>query len=176
MKTKLLLAAGLAAVTFVGVGAHKAMAVSTSGNIEATILNAVTLTAATTLDFGRISPGTLNTVVYVDATGARSITAGNGTLIAGGGEQEGTFNLDGTDGETVTIDVPADATVTVTNGTDTLEIDTFEWSYDGGAATVGDGTVVLAVGGPDVLAIGAEVTVEPTDSVGTYTGDRKSVV
>lgn len=171
MKTKFLLAAGLAAVTFAGVGAHKAMAITTSGNIEATILEAITLAAVDTLDFGRIAPGTIDTVVYVAATtGARSITAGDGTLVAGGGEQDGTFNLDGSDGLTVTIDVPADATVTVTNGTDTLEVDSFEWSYDGGATTVGDGTVVLAVGGPDVLSVGAELTVEALDSAGTYTG------
>ena len=171
MKTKLLLAAGLAAVTFAGVGAHKAMAITTSGNIEANILAAITLTAVDTLDFGRIAPGTIDTVVYVAATtGARSITAGDGTLVAGGGEQDGTFNLDGSDGLTVTITVPADGAITVANGLDTLEVDSFEWSYDGGATTVGNGTAVLAVGGPDILSIGAELTVEPTDPAGTYTG------
>jgi spore coat protein U-like protein len=47
---------------------------------------------------------------------------------------------------------------------------TFEWSYDGGATTVGDGTAVLAVGGPDILSVGAEVTVGAADPAGTYTG------
>lgn len=170
MKTKLLLAAGLAAVTFAGVGAHKAMAITTSGNIEATILTAITFTAATTLDFGRVTTGIATTVVQVDADGNRSILSGDGTLIAGGGEQQGTFNLDGTDGQTVTIDIPANATVTVTNGTDFLEVDNFEWSYNGGAINNADGTAVLAAGGPHVLEVGAELTVEATDSVGTYIG------
>ena len=177
MKTKLLLAAGLAAVTFAGVGAHKAMAITTNGNIEANILAAITLTAVDTLDFGRISPGTINTVVYVAATtGTRSITAGDGTLVAGGGEQDGTFNLDGSDGLTVTINVPANGAITVTNGTHTLEVDDFEWSYDGGATTVGDGTAVLAVGGPDILSVGAKVTVGAADSAGTYTGTFPVIV
>lgn len=153
--------------------AHKAYAVTENGSIEAVILEPIVLSAADTLDFGDISPGTAaSTVTIAPGTGARTLASGDAQLVAGGGEQDGTFNLDGADGEIVTIDVPADGSITVLSGADSMDVDGFTWTYNGGAATVGDGTATLAVGGAPghTLSVGATISVTNTQAAGTYTG------
>lgn len=173
MKNKILLSTGLALALVLSGGAyHQAKAVTTAGDVEATILQAITLTAVDDLDFGNIIAGTsLTNVAIVPVTGARSITnAGDATLAGGGGENDGTFNLDGSDTVTVTIDVPADGTVTVTSGANSMPVDAFRWGYNGAGNTLGDGTVALAAGGPHVLSIGATLGVGNAQAAGTYTG------
>ncbi|QQG36911.1 MAG: DUF4402 domain-containing protein [Micavibrio aeruginosavorus] len=174
MTKRILLTTGLAVLALGALGiSHQARAVSDTGDIEATIVQPITFTAVDTLDFGNIAAPTAgtNTVVIAPNTGARTLAGGgDGLLIAGGGEQDGTFNLDGEDTLTVDIDVPADGTVTVTSGANTMNVDVFTWAYDGGGATTGDGSVALAVGGPDVLSVGATLSVGTAQAAGTYTG------
>ena len=129
MNKKILLSAtAVITMTFMA-GIHQAEAITTSGSIDAVILEAITLTAGDTLDFGNIIAGTaLSTVVIAPVTGARTLGSGDAVLAAGGGEQDGTFNLDGTDNATVTIDVPANGTVQVSSGGNDMDVDAFTWS------------------------------------------------
>lgn len=171
MKTRILLTTALAVVALGAVGMSQHVNAATgTGDVDARIVQPITITAVDDLKFGDIAAGTgADTVTIAPITGNRTKGAGDAVLINGGGEQDGTFDLDGEDGLTVTIDVPADGDVVVTSGGDTMAVNTFTWSYDGGGVTTGDGTTVLAVGGPDVLSIGATLSVGAAQPAGTYT-------
>ena len=168
MNKKILLGTGLALTLVLAAGIQEASAVTESGLIEAVILNAITLTAVDDLQFGTIATGAAPSEVTVaPVTGIRTLDSGDAVL-SGGTVADGTFNLDGTDGVTVTIDVPASDTVD--SGGDSMNVIDFAWDYNGGGVTVGDGTVALAAGGPHVLSIGATLQLVGSQPAGTYTG------
>jgi hypothetical protein len=168
MNKRILLATGAAVLTLAAMsGIHNANAVTTSGDVEATILQTITLTAVDELDFGSLTPSGVAGTVVISTAGARSFTGGV-TLVGGGGENNGTFNLDGADGYTVTVDVPASDTVV--SGADSMTVNGFIYSYNAGADNAGDGTAVLAAGGPHVLSMGATLNVAINQPAGQYQG------
>lgn len=178
MKTRILFATGTALVALGAMGmSQQASAITTNSDIQAIIVEPVSLVSVDDLDFGSIAAGTLgsDTVTIAPNTGARTKGAGDAVLIGAVGV-DALLNLDGADGATVTIDVPANGTVTVDFGPESMAVDDFTWSYNGGGATTGDGTAVLAVGGPHGLSIGATLTVGAGQAAGTYTGNFDVVV
>lgn len=166
MKTKLLLAAGLAAVTFVGVGAQKANAVFDDGAITAEILAAISLDCSgAILDFGVVAPSGVIGTVVVPPSGAASDTGG-ATLISGGAA--GVCTLGGDNSQTADITF-VNATETVTSGGDTMTVDNFLMIYDGSAASgslMGDTLTAI----PSNLNVGATLNVGINQAPGTYTG------
>lgn len=145
-------------------------ALTVNGTAEATIIDAIVFSTADVLNFGTISPGAASSVVTIAPnTGARTVS-GDASLVPGGGEQDGTFSLDGTDGEVMTVDIPANGDVTLTATLDTLDVNDFKWSYNGGAVNNTDGTLTLATGGPHVFSVGAALTVPANAVANDYTG------
>lgn len=166
MKTKLLLAAGLAAVSMAGVTIHKANAVTDTGDITAEIIAAIALNCGTALlDFGVVAPsGAIGTVV-VPPSGPAS-GAGGATLVSGGAA--GVCTLGGDIGQTADITV-VNATETVTSGANNMTVDNFLMTYDGSAASASlIGDTLTAV--PSNLNVGGTLNVGINQAPGTYTG------
>lgn len=147
-----------------------AQAVTLSGDVQATILNALSFTKQDALDFGSISAGTTASVVRIAPnSGARSqLAGGTATLVTGGSEADGTFLLDGDGGLTVVINVPA--STNVISGLESMLVDNFIWSYNGGGVQSGTDTATLANPGPATLSIGADLHVDANQAVGVYSG------
>ena len=169
MNKKILLGTGLALTLVLAASVYqKAFAITASGDIEAVILDAISLTPGDDLQFGTIVTGAApSEVTIAPVTGTRTLDSGDAVL-SGGTVGDGTFDLNGTATYPVTIDVPASDTVT--SGANSMNVIDFAWSYNGGAVTVGDGTATLAAAGPHVLSIGATLQLVGSQPAGTYTG------
>lgn len=147
-------------------------AITVTGQAEAVILKALTFTPIDVLDFGTIVPSTSNDSVIAIApnTGARTLVSGAASLIAGGGENDGTFHLDGFDGETVVVEMPANGSVKLQSVMEELDVHDFTWSYNGGPVITGDDTLELATGGPHIFSVGASLTVPQNMADDSYSG------
>jgi len=150
-------AAGLTAIGMAGFTSGDAQAASDTGTANATIVQAIGITAVNSLEFGDILNGAANTVT-VSAAGARSAT--DGTQLIGGTVQAASFNVTGDGSRAYTITLPASATVTGP-GAATMTVDTF--THDAGGAPA-------LTAGADSFNVGANLTVANGQAAGAYTG------
>jgi hypothetical protein len=126
-----------------------------SGNAAARVIAPITLVAGNTLHFGTVY-NTGGTVI-ISVGGVRSGTCPVST--AAPLHSAGTFTVGGETGLTYTTTVPADNTVTITNGTDNMDVDGFNHNATG-----------TIVGGGETFSVGATLTVPAGVSTGAYTG------
>ena len=150
-------AAGLTAIGMAGFTSGDAQAASDTGTANATIVQAIGITAVNSLEFGDILNSAANTVT-VSAAGARSAT--DGTQLIGGTVQAASFNVTGDGSRAYTITLPASATVTGP-GAATMTVDTF--THDAGGAPA-------LTAGADSFNVGANLTVANGQAAGAYTG------
>lgn len=142
---------------FIGFASTAANAATTSGTANATLVTAIAVTSGgTALEFGSI--GIAANTVTVSTAGAR--TATDASQLAGGTPAAANFNVTGTASTNYTVSLPA--SITITNGTDNLTVDSF--THDAGATPALDGT------GADTFNVGADLTIAGTESAGAYTG------
>jgi Mat/Ecp fimbriae major subunit len=150
LKSALVLAAG--ASVFMSGTAHAASATATA---RANILQQVTVTNTSDLQFGTIVTGTAASTVAISATGGRTCGAGltcSGTSTAAG------FTVTGTSGQVVTVS--SDASVTLNNGSGGSM--TASLSPSVSSLTLG------ATGG--TFAVGGTLNVGATQADGAYSG------
>ena len=168
MNKKILLGTGLALTLVLAAGSyHQAFAITSSGGIDAIILEAITLTPVDDLDFGTITSGsTASEVTIAPITGTRSLDSGDAVL-SGGTPADGTFTLDGEDAAIVVVDIPVSDTVV--DGANSMNVINFTWSYNGGPVQTADGPATLAAGA-QTLSIGATLQIAGPQAAGTYAG------
>ena len=135
-------------------------------NATATIIAPIGITAGADLAFGNIIKGAGD--VTVDVNGTRTISASmkpgnqNGTITAG------VFNVSGEAAYTYTITLPANDVVTITDGSDPMDVNDFNCftATDNDAGVSG----TLNGSGTDVITVGATLTVAADQATGAYTG------
>jgi len=123
-----------------------------------------TLTNTAGLDFGRFVAATGGTVV-VSATGLRSRTGGvillNSPSVAAAAFAVGTSGNRGTKLKSFILTLPANGTVRLTSGSNSMAVGSFVSSPAAGT-TVSISTTTASVG--------ASLTVAPNQAAGTYSG------
>ncbi len=116
---------------------------SATASAAATILTPIAISNTVDMNFGNLaSSGTAGTCVL--ATDASRSTTGGVTIMAGGTITAASFTVTGVAAATYTITLPAGAT-TVSDGTNTMTIDTWA-SNPSGTGTLTGGTSTLLVG------------------------------
>jgi hypothetical protein len=116
---------------------------SATASAAATILTPIAISNTVDMNFGNLaSSGTAGTCLLA-TDNSRSATGGV-TLMAGGTITAASFTVTGIIGATYTITLPAGAT-TVSDGTNTMTIDTWA-SSPSGTGTLTGGTSTLLVG------------------------------
>lgn len=141
------------------VGVSQAQAASDTGTATATVYTPIAVSAGADLDFGAFSIVSADSIAINASTGARTQSGSGVVLSADDAGQRGTFSVTGQSGASFAITLPADSSVTIGNGTDTMAVDGF--------ASTASGTLT---GGSETVGIGATLTVLGTESTGSYTG------
>ena len=130
-----------------------AIAAQATGSATANVLEPITITNTSPLQFGD-----------VDVTGGGTVTisetgAASGTLTSVGTQSAGTFALTGANAATFSIAIAT--VVDLTNGTDNLVLSAYS-NTEGATGTMTGGAITLGVGAT-ITAVGGE-------STGPYTG------
>ena len=149
---KLLLIAG-ATIASAGI-ATSAIAAQATGSATATVLEPITITNTSPLQFGDVDVSGGGTVI-ISALGAAS-----GTLTSVGTQSAGTFDLTGATGATFSI-VIATATE-LTNAANDLILSAYTNTEGGATGTMAGGAITLGVG--------ATITADGSEPAGAYTG------
>ena len=156
-------AAGVAMASL-GVASTATAATSDTAEVTAEILTALSVAVDptdNTLDFGQIAPG---------ATGATIVVAPDGTMTGGcptqvicaGSTNAPSFDIVGNPNALVYVTFTGTSS-TLSNGTDSMTVDTYTTSLTGGQVTLdGSGDASFTVGGS--LAVAA------SQAAGVYTG------
>jgi len=163
-----LAAAGITSV------AHAQANASTSATGTVTIFRPITLTKNTDLSFGTlVRPSTgSGTVTIAQADGARSFTGGVALLNTGPNAPAGraTYTVNGEGGQTFSITVPANFTMTRTGGSETIVVTLTP------TATTGTLSNALGSAGSATFGVGGELPVSDTTATGAYTGTFSTTV
>ncbi|WP_435641141.1 DUF4402 domain-containing protein [Micavibrio aeruginosavorus] len=161
---KILMLGAAVAVIGSGIVMQKADAATDALDVEARILNAVTITCTDELSFGYLALGEAGTVT-IDTAGGRSETNVDLT-IPGGSYQSGSCDVTGDN--TVVMEITG-TPGTITNGTDTLNVNNFTFDDPVGAPGVGP-YPTTGTGAAVAITIGADLVVAGTESAGQYLG------
>lgn len=150
MKTTIKILAVLVAM----VGFSAASYAQSAADASVTIIAPLTIQKAGDLSFGNVAVGQTGGTVVITPAGSRSSTgdvqlspANPGTITAA------SFNLTGQGTYGFSITLPADGTVTVSDGTNTMALNSFTSNPSGsgaltaGAATIGVGATLVVAGG-----------------------------
>jgi hypothetical protein len=126
----------------------------------ARIISPIEITNQSGLQFGSMvaDAGT----VTIAPNDARTSTPSSMIVAQGASANAADFTVTGEVGYTFAITLPANGTVTITNGTDLLEVNNFTSSI---------GLTGTLTGGTSNFSVGGTLTVEATDSTGDYEGD-----
>lgn len=158
----LVLASGLAATNFAVQAAPTATA-----NASATIISPIAVTKTSDLVFGNLAVGAVGGNVAVSVADVVTIS-GAGTTVSQpvgntGSPAAAEFAVTGEAGMTYSITLPADGTVSITDGgSNTMAVNGFV-SNPGTTGT-------LSGAGTDTLSVGATLVVGNNQAPGTYTG------
>ena len=149
----------------VGLGGYamNAGAANIDGNASATIVAPLKIVETTPMNFGSISPDfNVDTTVVLGTGGGLTAPPAAGGETAGllSAGVAGLFTVTGA-ALAYTITLPADNTVTLASGANSMAIDSFISNPPGGSSLVG---------GPDTFNVGATLTVGADQPIGTYTG------
>ena len=131
-----------------------------NGTAGAVIIAPITLTAGTNLHFG-VAYNTGGTVI-ISTAGVRTGTCAVSAALPA--HAAGTFTVTGERAQTYTTTVPADGTVTISNGAVTMAVNGFNHNATGTIPGVAPGT------GSETFSVGATLTVGVGQASGTYTG------
>ncbi len=123
----------------------------------ATILEALTVTNNTNLNFASIVPDAAAGTVAIDVAGARTCAA---NLTCTGTTSAADFTVVGTANSTYTVTLPADANIA--SGANTMLVDNFVSSLTGETGTL--------ISGTDSFQLGATLNVGANQATGTYAG------
>lgn len=151
---------GVIAIAAMGAFAP-AYAATGTGNASVEILQAITVTENTALNFGQVTPSASAGTVAVDEASARNCSGG-ATCVGTGTAAAGAFSITGTSGANVQISLPASASLT---GPGTAMTATLSSTSTSGAVTLTGGSANFNVAGS--LAIGANQVAG--SYAGTYT-------
>lgn len=173
MNTKMSkLALAIGALVMAG-GAMAQSTATAMGTANATIINPITVAESATLEFGNVVAGAgtviiATTNIRTDSTSALTPGAQMGAYRAAG------FNVTGEGDFTYDITLPANGTVTLSDGaTHTMSVNDFTVASSGTgtvSGTPGAFTGQLAAGGTGNLNVGATLVVSAGQVSGTYTG------
>lgn len=153
---KLFLAASVAALS-TGLYSAAISAASVSTDASANVIAPLTITKTADLNFGDITHNNAAGTVTVDTAGVR--TVGGAAEAAGGTVTASAYNVGGSGTKAYTITVPGSSTIT--NGTDTITVDTYLDSKGGTSSLTG---------GADSFTVGATLNFVGTESTGAYLG------
>lgn len=159
---KVLLAALIVAGTFGQ--ATAAQAATASANATATIVQAIAISKTADLKFGQIVASSSAGTVTIAPAGTR--TFGGGATNGGTSGTSTTalsaasFNVTGYSTTAFTITLPADNTITMSNGSTTMAVNSFTSSPSSPSALVG---------GAATVNVGATLTVAANQAQGDYT-------
>lgn len=124
--------------------------VTASASATATIVTPITITKTVDMNFGNLYSAAAGTVT-IDPAGTRTV-GGGVTLAPGGTVTAAAFTVGGTAGVIYSITLPPAAT-TITDGTNTMTVDTWSSNPTPTGTIGGGGTETLTVGA--VLHVGA---------------------
>lgn len=164
MKTKLLLAAGLAAVSMASVAIHQAWAITSNGTTTAEIIQIIDLDCSVgALDFGQIVPAAGASTIALATDG--TVTPGGGATHLGG-EAVGECDLSGA---ALPADISVSAFSTLTGPGTAMTLSNFVLDYDGGGEAAAPIVATLDTAGAPLL-VGATLNVGAAQVAGTYNG------
>lgn len=160
MRNSLRLAAMGAAIAVASLGTSAYAATSATATATAEVLNTLTLTADTSLDFGQIAANSGGTVT-VNANSSVSTTGG---LVSTGTRAPATFTVTGSNNAVVVVTLPASAaTLTRSGGSETMSLDGFNTNPNGAIQL--DGT-----SGQGTFQVGGTLHVASNQTPGVYSG------
>jgi len=134
-------------------GANAAHAATASADARANILQQVTVTNTSDLDFATIVTGAVASTVVVSSAGA--VTCGAGLVCSGTTTAAG-FDVTGTTGQTV--DVSSDASVTLNSGGNSM------------TASLATSVATIVLDGTDAFTVGGTLSVGAGQADGAYVG------
>jgi hypothetical protein len=137
--------------------------VSATGYIFATIVQPISISKVTDMNFGNLAIGVSNGTLILSPAALRTVT-GDVTLLTSlpGTISAGDFTVTGLANATYSITLPADNTVTIANSTLlTMAVNTFT-STPSGTGSLTSGT--------QSLLVGATLIVNGNQASGTYSG------
>ncbi len=164
-------AAGLAATLVAMFGANVAQAAAGSGRSEAVMLYREDLVKVRDLDFGNLIPVGGGTVQINAQTEVRTVIAGTVTL-AGGTVSAGRFDASGVPLRILTFNVTPNNNLTLTRvgGTETMNVQRFRLSLNGGGEQAVGPNFNLGATGVVVIRMGARLIVAANQAEGLYQG------
>lgn len=139
--------------------AGNANAATATANSNISIVTGVALTKDADLDFGTVSQPTNGGDLTVAPGGTTSVT---GDVVAPSTVTAAAFSATGQASTNVTITLPADGTVTMVSGANSIAVNGFQ--HDAGASPALDASGVLS------FNVGATATIAGGQATGTYTG------
>lgn len=154
------------------VNAQAQVSATATATATATILNPITITKTTDLNFGIISPGaTAGTVLLTPAPVAVRVGAGGVTLPVAtpGTVTAAHFNITGTTLSTYAITLPSSVTLTRTSGSETMTASSFTSTPSGTGILIGAGL------GLDNVYVGATLAVAAAQVPGVYVSGNFNV-
>jgi hypothetical protein len=123
-------------------------------------VTAVAISNTEDLAFGKFAAGSGGTVA-ISATGVRSASGGV-ILVTSATGAAAKFTVSGDPNLTYSISLPADGTIMLTSGAQTMALKAFSSSPSG----IGQ----LSAGGTQTLSVGATLTVGGSQTTGSYSG------
>lgn len=154
MNIRMIKAVAAGSVLALGLASGAAQAATADGTARATILQQVTVTNTSDLQFGTVAIGTGGGSVAVSTAGARTCAT---TLVCTGATTAAGFNVSGATGMTVGISHPG--SVTLTDG-----------SGNNMTATIASSATSLVLAGGDSFRVGGSLNVGATQAAGAYAG------
>lgn len=160
--TKRLLALGLAAGLLLAARPAKAVQNSrtATANTNARVITAISIVRIVNLNFGDIVPGAAAGTVRMTPAGVRTSTGGT-TLGNGASATPASFQVSGQPNATFAIVLPA--SINVSNGVQTMVVNTWRGTPNSPAN--------LQAAGTRTLAVGATCRVGANQAAGTYTAN-----
>ncbi|MFM6949839.1 MAG: DUF4402 domain-containing protein [Novosphingobium sp.] len=125
-------------------------ATSATATASAEVLNTLTLSANSALNFGQIAANTGGTVTV----NADSTVSSSGSLVSTGTRAPAAFTVTGSPNARVLVTLPASATLTRSGGTETMAIGGFNSNPGSAFQLGGTGSANFSVGGTLTVASG----------------------
>ena len=153
----------VSAITILGFSAISFGQSAATATATAILVKPLTIAVTSDMNFG-----TLAATADLDGTVVLGLTNdltpdGGARVIAGGAAKTAVFTISGEAGESISLDLPS-AEITLSNGTQTLKVNT--WTPNKGA------TAVLDESGSLVLKVGATIEIPKGTVAGTYKNDE----
>jgi hypothetical protein len=146
------------AIAIIGFSATSFAQVTGHASTSATILTPIAITKNTDMNFGNVAINNTTGTVILATNSARSFTGGITFPVVTGTVAAAKFTVTGETNATYSISLPA--SVTLTNGANSMIVDAF--------TSTPSGTGALAAGTQEIL-VGATLNVGASQASGTYT-------